>query len=50
MPSNDATRFFSWTWSSHGGYKGVSAGQSVYTGFQSGSEGHAIQQINIFVN
>ena len=50
MPNNDASRFFTWTWSSHGGYKGIGAGQSVYTGFQSGSEGHAIQQVNIFVN
>jgi hypothetical protein len=50
MPSNDATRFFSWTWSSHGGYKGVSAGQTVTIGYMSGGEGHAIQQLNIFVN
>ena len=48
--NNDSTRFFSWTWSSHGGYKGISTGQSNYTGFMSGSEGHAIQQVNIFVN
>lgn len=48
--NNDGTRFFSWTWSSHGGYKGISSGQSNYTGFMSGSEGHAIQQVNMFVN
>jgi len=48
--ANDASRFFSWTWSSHGGYKGISTGQSNYTGFMSGSEGHAIQQVNMFVN
>lgn len=50
MPANDNTRFFSWTWSSHGGYKGISAGQSNYDGFMAGSEGHSIQRVNIFVN
>ena len=50
MPANDSTRFFSWTWASHGGYKGISAGQTVTTGYMSGSEGHAIQQVNIFIN
>lgn len=49
MPNNDATRFFSWTWSSHG-TKGISAGQSVTTGYMASAEGHAIQQVNIFVN
>jgi hypothetical protein len=50
---NDATRLFTWSWSGHsaGGiqYSGWSAGASVTTGFQAGSEGHAIQQVNVFV-
>jgi len=51
--ANDATRLFTWSWSGHsaGGvqYSGWSAGASVTTGFQAGSEGHAIQQVNVFV-
>lgn len=52
--TNDATRLFTWSWSGHsaGGvqYSGWSAGASVTTpGFQAGSEGHAIQQVNVFV-
>jgi hypothetical protein len=51
--ANDASRSFVWNWSGHsaGGvqYSGWSAGASVTTGFQAGSEGHALQQVNIFV-
>jgi len=52
--ANDASRLFTWNWSGHssGGvqYSGWSAGASVNTpGFQAGSEGHAIQQVNVFV-
>jgi len=51
---NDATRNFSWTWSGHRAtvgqaYQGWSAGSSVTTGFQVGTEGHAIQMVNIYV-
>lgn len=50
VAGNDATRFFSWTWESHQGQQGISAGVSVTSpGYQAGSEGHAIQQVNIFV-
>jgi hypothetical protein len=52
--ANDATRLFTWSWSGHasGGnqYMGFSAGSSVTgIGFMAGSEGHAIQQVEIFV-
>lgn len=51
--ANDATRVFTWNWSGHiaGGvqYSGWSAGAAVSTGFMAGSEGHAIQQVNVFV-
>jgi hypothetical protein len=52
--ANDATRLFTWSWSGHsaGGvqYSGWSAGASVTTpGFTAGAEGHAIQQVNVFV-
>jgi hypothetical protein len=51
---NDATRLFTWTWGGHsnssGQFNGWSAGQTVSTpGFQAGSEGHAIQMVNVFV-
>lgn len=51
---NDGSRNFTWTWSGHRatvgqGYQGWSSGSSTTTGFQVGSEGHAIQMVNIFV-
>ena len=46
---NDSRRNFVWTWSSHSGYQGWSAGASITTGYISGSEGHAIQLVNIYV-
>lgn len=50
MPSNDGTRFFTWTWSGHSGYNGWSTGSSISSpGFQAGSEGHALQMVNVFV-
>ncbi len=52
--ANDGSRFFTWTWSGHsngnGQYMGWSAGGSVFSpGFQAASEGHALQQVNVFV-
>jgi hypothetical protein len=47
--ANDINRSFTWPWGSHGGYSGWSAGASITTGFQYTTEGHAIQQVNIFV-
>ena len=51
--ANDITRLFTWNWSGHsaGGvqYSGWSAGSSFTTGFQAGAEGHAIQQVNVFI-
>jgi len=47
---NDATRNFTWTWSGHSVWNGWSAGSSVSSpGFQSASEGHALQMVNVFV-
>lgn len=49
MPAgNDGTRTFTWWWSGHGDFRGWSAGQSVTSGFQAGSEGHAIQNVQIY--
>ena len=47
--ANDINRSFTWSWGSHGGYSGWSAGASITTGFQYTTEGYAIQQVNIFV-
>lgn len=52
--ANDITRNFTWTWSGHsnanGQYTGWSAGGSVFSpGFQAANEGHALQQVNIYV-
>lgn len=52
--ANDQTRLFTWNWSGHsaGGvqYSGWSAGSTVSSpGFTAGGEGHAIQQVNVFV-
>lgn len=50
--ANDITRLFTWTWTGHsngsGQYMGWSAGASIFTGFQAASEGHALQQVNVF--
>lgn len=49
--SNDCTRTFTWTWSSHGGYQGWSGGQSCTPAgsFQASGEGHAIQLVNVYI-
>jgi hypothetical protein len=47
--NNDGTRIFSWWWSGHGNFRGWSAGASVTNGFQAGSEGHAIQTVQIYI-
>jgi len=51
--ANDVTRLFTWNWSGHSTvgvqYSGWSAGSSFTTGFQAGAEGHAIQQVNVFI-
>jgi len=51
--ANDVSRLFTWNWSGHsaGGiqYSGWSAGASFTNGFQAGTEGHSIQQVNVFI-
>jgi hypothetical protein len=47
--NNDVTRMFSWWWSGHGDFRGWSAGSSWTTGFQNGTEGHAIQTVQVYV-
>ena len=46
--ANDASRAFSWPWSGHGFVRGFSAGSTVTTGYMAGTEGHAIQRINVW--
>jgi hypothetical protein len=46
---NGTGRTFSWRWSGHSPWRGWSAGSSVTTGFQVGSEAHAIQTVQIYV-
>jgi hypothetical protein len=47
--ANDVTRIFSAWWSGHGNFRGWSAGSSWTSGFQNGSEGHAIQTVQIYI-
>jgi hypothetical protein len=50
MPANDATRTFTWFWSGHNPWRGWSAGNTVSSpGFMAGSEGHAIQNVQVYV-
>ena len=46
---NDYRRNFTWTWSSHGGYQGWSAGSTITVGYIYNGENHAIQLVNIYV-
>ena len=48
---NNCDRTFTWTWVSHGGYQGWSGGSACVPAgsFQNGSEGHAIQLVNCFI-
>jgi hypothetical protein len=48
---NNADRTFTWTWGSHGGYQGWSGGQTANPAgsYQFGSEGHAIELVNCFI-
>lgn len=48
---NDCSRIFTWTWSSHGGYQGVSAGSSCTTSgtFQYSTEQHNIDLASFYV-
>jgi hypothetical protein len=54
--SNDWRRWFTWHWSGHGDWHGISAGSSVTGsgqggngGFTNGGEGHAIQYCTWFI-
>lgn len=47
--ANDVTRIFSAWWSGHGNFRGWSAGSTFTSGFQNGTEAHAIQRVQIYV-
>jgi hypothetical protein len=46
--NNNEQRWFQWHWSGHGSYHGWSSGNGITTGFQNGSEYHAIQFMHLW--
>lgn len=46
---NDSNRLFTWHWSGHGAYHGWSSGSTEFRGFQSGTEGHALQHVHVWI-
>lgn len=45
---NGTARLFTWHWSGHGAFHGWSSGSSESRGFQNGTEGHAIQFVQLW--
>ena len=46
---NGTGRWFMWHWSGHGSYHGWSSGSSETRGLQNGSEGHALQFVQLWI-
>jgi hypothetical protein len=45
---NSTGRLFTWHWSGHGALHGWSSGSSEFRGQQAGSEGHALQFVQLW--
>lgn len=47
--NNNELRCFTWTWGGHANVPGFSAGSTITSGYQAGTEAHAIQRVNVWV-
>jgi hypothetical protein len=51
LAGNDCSRLFTWTWSSHGGFQGWSAGNGCGTAglYQAGGETHGLDLAQVYI-